>query len=54
MDKIKIITDGSCDLSHEVLNKFIRISLFWKRKVILNETKQYERKYFKCINKVNG
>ena len=22
MDKIKIITDGSCDLSHEVLNKF--------------------------------
>lgn len=22
MDKIKIITDGSCDLSHEILNKF--------------------------------
>ena len=22
MDKIKLITDGSCDLSHEVLNKF--------------------------------
>ena len=33
MDKIKIITDGSCDLSHEVLNKFnINANLGLQRK----------------------
>ena len=38
MDKIKIITDGSCDLSHEVLNKF-----FCLINGTSNETEQIEQ-----------